>query len=203
MCQVRLLIPFVALMALLLVPPLTLAEPPTISIVRIPLHGPEQLRALAALKVDVSRVERDFCEAYLDRQKLAEVEDAGFAVTVLYADEREYGAELRRQGRYPAYEETIARLEALAASYPDIVRLFDAGTSMQGRRLTVVEISDQPNVHEFEPAGRGPGGRAGESGCAHGSGMASRCGVSLHRTGPGGGGCRQGRLRQRAGEETP
>lgn len=50
--------------------------------------------------------------------------------------------------RYHHYPDLKAYLQDLASSYPDLARLYSAGTSVQGRELYVLEISDNPGVHE-------------------------------------------------------
>ena len=46
------------------------------------------------------------------------------------------------------YEEMTALLEGYAANYPAISRLYSAGSSVEGRKLWVMEISDNPGEHE-------------------------------------------------------
>ncbi len=46
------------------------------------------------------------------------------------------------------YEEMKTYLQAYADQYPHITSLYSVGTSVQGRTLYVLEISDNPGVHE-------------------------------------------------------
>ncbi|KAK3865556.1 hypothetical protein Pcinc_028850 [Petrolisthes cinctipes] len=50
--------------------------------------------------------------------------------------------------KYHHYPDLEGYLRDLASSYPDLTRLYSAGTSVQGRELYVLEISDNPGVHE-------------------------------------------------------
>lgn len=52
---------------------------------------------------------------------------------------------------YPSYEQISASLKSLAAKYPHIMNLSSIGTSVEGRELWVVKISDNPQVDEVEP----------------------------------------------------
>lgn len=50
--------------------------------------------------------------------------------------------------RYHNYDQLYAYLLELAQSYPKITRLYDIGTSVEGRKLWVFEISETPGKHE-------------------------------------------------------
>lgn len=52
---------------------------------------------------------------------------------------------------YPTYDEYIGFMNDFAASYPDICKLVPIGTSIQGRSLVAVKISDNVNEEEAEP----------------------------------------------------
>jgi len=53
--------------------------------------------------------------------------------------------------KYPAYNEYVALMEGFAADYPDNCRLTEFGTSLNGRKLLAMKISDNPGVRENEP----------------------------------------------------
>ncbi len=52
---------------------------------------------------------------------------------------------------YPSYEQYVAYMDSFALLHPDICRLIHIGTTVQGRELLAVEISDSVNVKEGEP----------------------------------------------------
>ena len=52
---------------------------------------------------------------------------------------------------WPTYAELTTRMETLANSYPDLVRLTSIGQSVSGRELWVLKITDNPDVEEDEP----------------------------------------------------
>ena len=52
---------------------------------------------------------------------------------------------------YPSFEELTNKLQQLAESRPDIIKLFSIGKSSQGRDLWVMKISDNVEVDEVEP----------------------------------------------------
>ena len=52
---------------------------------------------------------------------------------------------------YPTYDAYIAMMNQFAADHPDICQLVDAGTTVQGRHILFIKISDNVNVREAEP----------------------------------------------------
>jgi len=52
---------------------------------------------------------------------------------------------------YPTYQEYIDFMDEFAADYPDICKVISIGTSVQGRALLAVKISDNVNEQEAEP----------------------------------------------------
>jgi hypothetical protein len=52
---------------------------------------------------------------------------------------------------YPTYEGYVNLMTQFAANYPSICKLIDAGTTVQGRKILLVKISDNVNVREDEP----------------------------------------------------
>jgi len=54
-------------------------------------------------------------------------------------------------GVYHSYTSLTTELEAYAATYPGICRLYTTGQSVQGRELWAVLITDNPDIEEDEP----------------------------------------------------
>jgi hypothetical protein len=52
---------------------------------------------------------------------------------------------------YPNYQQITQKLQEFAQKYPQIVKLFSVGKSVQGRDLWMLKISDNVNVDEVEP----------------------------------------------------
>lgn len=52
---------------------------------------------------------------------------------------------------YPSFAENTKKLQAAAAKYPQIMKLFSIGKSVKGKDLWVMKISDNVNVDEVEP----------------------------------------------------
>lgn len=52
---------------------------------------------------------------------------------------------------YPTYDAYVDMMNAFAENYPDLCQLYEIGTSVNGRKLLCVKISDNVNVKEPEP----------------------------------------------------
>ncbi len=57
----------------------------------------------------------------------------------------------RNDPDYLTYDQILDKFDDWATRYPDLVRLEHIGDSVQGRALTVLRITDQPDVRELEP----------------------------------------------------
>jgi len=55
------------------------------------------------------------------------------------------------RNRYPAYAEYIDLMEGFAADYPNICRIIQFGTSINGHKLLALKITDNPGIRENEP----------------------------------------------------
>jgi len=52
---------------------------------------------------------------------------------------------------YPTYDAYINMMMQFAMNYPAICKLIDAGSTVQGRKILLVKISDNVNIREAEP----------------------------------------------------
>lgn len=52
---------------------------------------------------------------------------------------------------YPTYDQYLYMMNAFAKNHPDIAQLHEIGTSIQGRKILLLEITDNPNLDEAEP----------------------------------------------------
>ncbi len=62
-----------------------------------------------------------------------------------------YGPGTGGPDAWPTYEEFVARMQGLADNNPNLVRIFSIGTSVQGRNMWVLKITDHPDIEEDEP----------------------------------------------------
>jgi len=60
----------------------------------------------------------------------------------------EYGFVTPTEFKHHNFQELENQLQLLASNYPNITRLYHIGSSVEGRKLYVMEISDKPGIHE-------------------------------------------------------
>jgi hypothetical protein len=60
----------------------------------------------------------------------------------------EYGFITPTEFKHHNFQELEEHLQLLASNYPNITRLYEIGSSVEGRTLYVMEISDKPGTHE-------------------------------------------------------
>lgn len=84
-------------------------------------------------------------------RELVQLRARGYPVTILIWDYRAYKDDLFSRGFYRTYAQLGAALDSLATDYPNICRLDTIGSSVQGRVMWAMRVSDNPNVEEAEP----------------------------------------------------
>lgn len=126
------------------------------------------LARLGRLDVDVDAVFDGWLRAYVDAEQLDKLRGLGYRVEPLpdegliglrrLAEEGVTSAASRAgdtRGSVPAqyhdYQSLVSDLQQVAADHPAIVRLSSIGTSVQGRSLWMMKITDNPDVEEDEP----------------------------------------------------
>lgn len=60
-------------------------------------------------------------------------------------------AEMTNWDRYPTYDVYLDMMNQFETDYPDLCQTVNIGTSVNGRQLLAVKISDNVNTHEAEP----------------------------------------------------
>jgi len=139
--------------ALLLVSvPLSAAEDAT-ALVRVRLGKGLDQRALVARGVDILSIRPDgLADLAVTDEQLAWISSLGIAVSVLdragFAAPSEIDANL---GAYYTYAEMQAALDSLAARFPALTRIDTIGTSIEGRFIRAIKISDNAALDEEEP----------------------------------------------------
>ena len=138
------------------------APPPLRSIViELPVQ-PHQVPAVLALDLDVWRVsgERTLIELLVSPDELRDLERRGYQPKIIDADIHATWERLRRapapEGDWTEYhnlQTTNSFMVDLHAAHPDITALFSIGTTVEGRPINGIRISDDAaNVDPSEPA---------------------------------------------------
>jgi hypothetical protein len=90
-----------------------------------------------------------------DAEELARLQSRGYRITVEIEDmERYYSSRLRGPnfGQFHTYSETEQFLDGLHAAYPSITTAKTSiGTTIEGRTIWAIKISDNPGLDEPEP----------------------------------------------------
>ncbi len=123
--------------------------------VEIRTETPFAFRALLSWDLDIDDARPGIVEAYVDDAQLAELRSAGYEVQAIPNQARRAWAAQSREepGReaYHTYATLTTELAQIHADYPAITQLFSIGTSVQGRELWMLKISDNAAVDEPEP----------------------------------------------------
>ena len=146
------------LLLLALAPAWSLAAPTSVEeplgLVAVPVAQRDLLSTTELMVEGGSRTHLHAHATASDRQLL---DSLGVSYSVLTTDVALLRPERdpSRGGGYHTPETMAASLRALAQTYPEIARVVDVGTSVEGRELTGVVLSDLPGVRELgEPSWR-------------------------------------------------
>jgi hypothetical protein len=110
--------------------------------------------------VSIDHVDGLSISAYANRKQLKDLVDGGYAYTVLkHPTELTPAPKMYQAGRkatfpfdaYPTYSAYVEIMNQFAATYPSLCKVVDIGSSVNGRRLLFVKISDNINANEGEP----------------------------------------------------
>ncbi len=117
------------------------------------LDSAAQLQMLAQSRVDIDRVRGLTATAFVDDAGLADLRAAGYRAEPVPNTARRAWAAEPRDGReaYHTYTTLTAELQQIAADHPAIAQLVSIGTSVQGRELWMMKISDNVALDEPEP----------------------------------------------------
>lgn len=132
------------------------------------LASQDELQMLYRLKVDMEGLQPVegvmeqpgafkpvLATVYINPDEATALTQAGLAFVPIpnegYRSFLEYGPDSGVMDAWPTFEQYVLRMQALHTAHPDIVDLVQIGTSVEGRGLYCMEITDNPGVDEYEP----------------------------------------------------
>jgi len=93
--------------------------------------------------------------AYINPAEASLLQNAGLTATPIVNESRVaaslYAPGSDQPGSWPSYETYVALWQALADARPEIVRMMNIGTSVQGRVIWCLKVTDHPDLQENEP----------------------------------------------------
>ncbi|GAB4341714.1 MAG: hypothetical protein Kow0037_28570 [Calditrichia bacterium] len=133
-------------------------------LVRLELKTDSQIRGFLDGKYNFDRISENIFQAYVTPDELVRLQSAGFTPQILIPDLEAYSRQLRTSpdfANYHDYNSTLTLVDSLLNAFPNLITKKIYGTSLQGRELYAVKISDNAAVDEPEP-------EIGFDGCHHG-----------------------------------
>jgi len=121
--------------------------------IQIPIENQQQFEQLAALRLnmEVYGPNYDYVTAYVVPKELAQVEALGFSYTIEIEDlNKQHLNFWTAEDAYHSYQEIIDLADSLETEFPAICKKHIFGTSLEGRQLAAVKISDNVLVDEPE-----------------------------------------------------
>lgn len=123
--------------------------------IRVHAHAPDKalLRDLLESDLDIARIQGMEADIRVTQDELDDLRARGYRVAVETADL--YSQDGLRGGgwlpEYTSYTEAAAEMSALNAAFPALTMLTSIGTSIQGREIWALKISDNAAIDEDEP----------------------------------------------------
>ncbi len=123
------------------------------ALVRVPLKGPAQIQAMRERGIEIVAFTRYGVDVVADERGLAWLRTRPWPATVLDRDDipRAPSALGPDLGLYHTYAEMESVLTALEAAHPSLAKLSVIGTSIEGRNIYALEITDNVGIDEGEP----------------------------------------------------
>ena len=129
--------------------------------VRVYFDYPDQVNSLLPMGLDIVYVKKSapggFLDILMNAEELKEVEAMGFRTEILIPDLTAYHQNLGGGilaisfGPYYTYAEMVTAINQIASDHPTITRIDSIGSSIQGRTIWAVKVSDNPMIEEGEP----------------------------------------------------
>ncbi len=120
--------------------------------VKIPVLNPEQVQLLKSFKIDFEPVSSDTIRAYLVPKERVQLESMGFTIITEIGDLNKHFKNFwLTEDSYHSYQQIIDLADSLDEFFPSICKKYVLGTSVGGRQLAALKISDNVLTDEPEP----------------------------------------------------
>ncbi|MBN2053467.1 carboxypeptidase regulatory-like domain-containing protein, partial [bacterium] len=129
------------------------AEPPVERIVWVFGDDLSQVRGhIQSLRLTVEDVTDEGFQARATDEQLAKLTEYGYRYKVLWEDAMDRAMDRKQRMMddllWTGYSSLVSHMQTVAAENPDIVRLHTVGTTVQGRTIYVMEITDEPDYDD-------------------------------------------------------
>jgi len=121
------------------------------------IQSPIELQKINSI-VSIDKLDQNVVYAYADEKGYNQILDLGYKLEILPhpGDVENISmsgnlTSIEEWDVYPTYEAYVQMMQQFAANYPNLCRLVDAGTTVQGRNIFFAVISDNVDQHEAEP----------------------------------------------------
>jgi hypothetical protein len=127
------------------------------TIIQFKVETKDELSKITTL-VSIDNYENGTVTAYANEQQLEQFKTLDYKYKVLphpsagkAINMAATTAEMANWDRYPTYDVYIEMMNQFETNYPDLCQVVNIGTSVNGRALLAVKISDNAAQHEAEP----------------------------------------------------
>jgi hypothetical protein len=141
------------------------ADEPIRAKLKIPIPQTDLQKVGYRYSLDIERGGPDYLYGYMTDLERSKLDSAKIKYELLFEDYRDETAwviSLFDFGEYHTYEETAFFLDSVATARPEICQLDTMGSSLQGRLILGIRISDNPGIEEDEPEVRIMGAHHGD-----------------------------------------
>jgi len=121
------------------------------------VQNPNKISEISKI-VSIDKTDGRTVYAYANEKELVKLEASGYEYELLQHPSTLQQVEMsnlqksiKEWDTYPTYDGYVAIMQEFAATYPNICHLYEAGTSIEGRKILYVKISDNASQNEAEP----------------------------------------------------
>lgn len=126
-------------------------RPGPVQILAVAMPSREALADLQARGLDIKTVHDGMATVYATGSERKALEEAGYTLELLATQDPAAGAAKSISAGYHDWSQVQSLLSGFAAAYPSLCRVETIGTSVQGRPILGICITDQPGTEEAEP----------------------------------------------------